>query len=541
MDRPSLDKLTPNEASVFPWELRTAITELDLIDTFRLLHPLTKEFSWYGPTTATRIDYIFASRNLADRIAEVSHSHNPFSDHKFVMMTLRPDSQVNFGRGLWRLQPNLLQSPVARDAFNKEARRRPETSFASANDWLTSLVHRIKMTSHELACRAETIKHAKLRDLRERLTSLEARLASSPTHPTLRLSIKATKSAIYKEALAKRNSDQVHSASRFFKEGEKCSKYFASFAKKRNSENIIKKLLRPDGTEATTTPEILATATEFYQNLYSPAVTDPESQNLLLSKLTRKLLLGQSAALETPITPQEVASAIEESLASKAPGPDGLPAELWKNLQGIETPIAALFNEWFAQGSIPDSAKEGIVTLLFKKGDPRDIRNYRPITLLNTVLKILTRTLNNRLKRVMGDLISPAQTGMAGRFIGETTRTMADLLTHARTNQAPLGLLLLDQERAFDKVSHSFLQAVLLAFGFGPSFRIWISLLYHQPSSRLKINNTIGEAFCLLRGVRQGDCLSRTSLCWLWSRSYRPSSAIPPSSGTRFPAAHPSR
>ena len=508
VDRPALDKLTPNEASVFPWELRTAIEELDLTDTFRLLHPQKREFSWYGPTTATRIDYLFASRNLADRIVEVGHTHNPFSDHKTITMTLRPDPRVSIGHGLWRLQPGLLASPVARDAFSKEARRLPVNAFDSANDWFTSLLPRLKNTALKLTARAETIKQAKLRDLHERLSSLETRLSASPSHPTLRLSIKATKSAIYREALAKRSTDQAHSAARFFKEGEKCSKYFASFAKKRNSENTIKKLLRPDGTEATTTQEILATATEFYQNLYSPAATDPEAQDLLLSNLTRRLQPDQAEVLDALISPQEVAAAIKEASGSKAPGPDGMPPELWKSLPNIETPLAALFNEWFAKGSIPDSAKEGVVTLLYKKGDPREIKNYRPITLLNTVLKVLTRTLNNRLKRVMGDLISPAQTGMAGRYIGETTRTMADLLSHARSNQTPLGLLLLDQEKAFDKVSHSFLQAVLLALGFGPSFRTWISLLYDHPSSKLKINNTLGDTFCLLRGVRQGDCLS---------------------------------
>ena len=113
----------------------------------------------------------------------------------------------------------------------------------------------------------------------------------------------------------------------------------------------------------------------------------------------------------------------------------------------------------------------GTVTLLYKKGDPKDVKNYRPITLLNTTAKLLTRILNNRLKTVMENLITPVQTGISGRYIGETIRTMADLLCHAKVTSTPLGALLLDQEKAFDKVSHRFLQRVLEKMGFGSNFR----------------------------------------------------------------------
>ena len=85
-----------------------------------------------------------------------------------------------------------------------------------------------------------------------------------------------------------------------------------------------------------------------------------------------------------PISAAEVARAISEAPANKAPGPDGLPADLLKKLPKIEVPLADLYNEWLQAGEIPQRAKEGTVTLLFKKGDPQDIKSYRRITLLNS-------------------------------------------------------------------------------------------------------------------------------------------------------------
>ena len=70
-----------------------------------------------------------------------------------------------------------------------------------------------------------------------------------------------------------------------------------------------------------------------------------------------------------------------------------------------------MFNHWFAQGAIPGSVTMGVITLL-KKGDRHvweDLDDYRPITLLNTLLNILARVLANRLQLVISDLIGPGQ------------------------------------------------------------------------------------------------------------------------------------
>jgi hypothetical protein len=73
--------------------------------------------------------------------------------------------------------------------------------------------------------------------------------------------------------------------------------------------------------------------------------------------------------------------------------------------------LVAVFNEMHQEGLLSDSMKEGNIILLYKKKDPRDIRNSRPITLLNADYKILTKIIVSRFKKIMDSFVSAAQTG----------------------------------------------------------------------------------------------------------------------------------
>ncbi len=69
---------------------------------------------------------------------------------------------------------------------------------------------------------------------------------------------------------------------------------------------------------------------------------------------------------------------------------------------------------------------EGVITLVFKKGNKLDLENYRPISLLNTDYKILTKVLANRMKRVIGDIIQTTQSySVPGRDIADTIGNIA--------------------------------------------------------------------------------------------------------------------
>ena len=130
---------------------------------------------------------------------------------------------------------------------------------------------------------------------------------------------------------------------------------------------------------------------------------------------------AEAASCEGVITECEVPNALKQVGLNKSPGLDGFPYEVYMRMSHIFVRIQTdMLNHWFAQGAIPSSITKGVITLR-KKGDKhvwKDLDDYRPITLLNTELKILARALANRLQLVISDLIGPEQNyAMNGRSI----------------------------------------------------------------------------------------------------------------------------
>ena len=103
------------------------------------------------------------------------------------------------------------------------------------------------------------------------------------------------------------------------------------------------------------------------------------------------------------------------------------------------------------------------------------LKNWRPITLLNTDYKIASSALANRMKHVLPKIIHENQKGfLKGRFIGENTRLVYDILSTANTERLPGLMLLLDFEKAFDSLEWDFMIKVLKYFNFGERFQKWI-------------------------------------------------------------------
>ena len=134
-----------------------------------------------------------------------------------------------------------------------------------------------------------------------------------------------------------------------------------------------------------------------------------------------RLRVAKAASCEGVVTECEVRDALKQVGLNKSPGLDGLPYEVYLGMSHMFVPILTdVFNHWFAQGAIPGSVTKGVITLLKKGGRHvwEGLDDYRPITLLNTELKILARVLANRLQRVISDLIGPEQTfAVKGRSI----------------------------------------------------------------------------------------------------------------------------
>ena len=195
----------------------------------------------------------------------------------------------------------------------------------------------------------------------------------------------------------------------------------------------------------------------------------------------------------------------------KSPGSDGFTVDFYKFFwNDIGAFVFRSLYFGYETGHFSQFQTRGVITCIPKENkDRRYMSNWRPISLLNTDLKIASAAIANRFKQVLGGIISDTQKGfMKDRFMGENTRLLYDLMHYLEENDMDGLLLLVDFEKAFDSIEWKFLQKALNSFNFGPSICKWFETFYVDSKSCVINNGHISNFFNLERGCRQGDPLS---------------------------------
>ena len=201
----------------------------------------------------------------------------------------------------------------------------------------------------------------------------------------------------------------------------------------------------------------------------------------------------------------EVVRALKRTPSGKAPGLDGLPAELWRKCGDVLCPLLAkVYSAIGTLRQLPVGFTDGVITSLFKAGLKCMPANYRPITLLNTDYRLLAKILADRLKAVQGQVIGQEQTAfLKGRHIGENILVL-QLLPHALPATSKAVAVFLDIKKAYDTVSRSFLLQLLDAAGLGGGFSHWVQLLLQDTRACANVNGFVSGMVQFKAGVRQG-------------------------------------
>ena len=265
--------------------------------------------------------------------------------------------------------------------------------------------------------------------------------------------------------------------------------------------------------------DIVNTFQTFYQNLYNQPNIEPDSLfgNLhLWRKPSREVSARLNDVIAEPFSIDLIEHTIQHLPKNKAAGPDGLTAELLQLHPRLwATLFLPMFNAFLQGEEVPASLSEGIITTIWKKqGDHTNLHNRRPITLLNTVYKLYNRLIADRLLPVMEPLISPHQVGfMRGRSIYDPIESLAAIIHHVRLpDVAPqfkqAFIIMLDLEKAFDKVAREAIWAIFRHLGMSPtSLQAFINI-FKNCTSRISVNGLISDPISLHRGVQQGNPLS---------------------------------
>ena len=187
------------------------------------------------------------------------------------------------------------------------------------------------------------------------------------------------------------------------------------------------------------------------------------AQHHLLSNVSTRLPDGDRDSCECLLTAEEVHTALKGMDHKKSPGSDGLPMEFYSTFWGILCQdLVEVLNSSLVSGSLPTSLRCAFISLVFKKVDRLEHKNWRPINLLNVDYKLCTRSLAGRILSVLHHVIASDQTcSVRGRFIGENVTLRRDVIHYTSESGTPAAILSLDQEKAFGRVDWPFLFWVL--------------------------------------------------------------------------------
>jgi hypothetical protein len=295
-----------------------------------------------------------------------------------------------------------------------------------------------------------------------------------------------------------------------FEEKDPNISFLNRLEKRRGEENTIY-YLWDDETDAlkNTTLEIKEVVYNFYKKLYTKDFEDENHQTEFLDAIDKSLNTFDKNLTNTPLTEANLFESLKNMNDDKSPGPDGLSKEWYLHFwMFIKGDFMNCVREMENEEELSEMQKRGGVKISYKKGDRKLIKNYRPITLLNVDLKIITKTLADRMVTILPKIVHPNQTCVPGRHIENNIFLTQDLIDHANLTNRNLALIFLDQEKAFDRMSHNFIFKTLERFGFGEYFIKWVKTICFDTKSFVKVNGYQTFEFNTERGVRQGCPLS---------------------------------
>ena len=502
---------------------------IKLKDVWRELHPNDKRFTWrrFNSAQQGRLDYFLVSENILQTTISSTIEQGYRSDHSIITLELDFAEHNQRPRTFWKFNNTLLKdnkyveivkkiiSDVKKQygalVYKREVIDNIDCNLLDLviNDALffdTLLMEiRGKSIAYSSYKKKESEKIEKT--LMEEIENLEKQLIINGNLELLEQK-KGELQSIRKHKI---DGMIMRSKTQWSLEGERNTKYFCNLEKRHYTDKTLSTLETNDGQVTNDPLKIKHEVQSFYENLYKSR--EHEMLNIDLSTMVTGPTLNQeeSDSVEGFISVEEAGKALKKMKNGKSPGLDGYTAEFfkffWKDLSGF---VVRAINDGFRNGEMSITQRRGVITCIPKENKPkRFLKNWRPITLLNTVYKIASACIAERLKRLLPKIIGEEQKGfLEGRYIGENIRMLYDVLSHTETHNLPGIIMLIDFEKAFDSISWSFIKKTLDFFKFGPDIKRWIDIFYKDITACVAINGNYTSWFQIQRGVRQGDPLS---------------------------------
>jgi len=212
-----------------------------------------------------------------------------------------------------------------------------------------------------------------------------------------------------------------------------------------------------------------------------------------------------------PVTEDELLEAISSLRNDSAPGLDGINNRTLKSIKNvIVKPLIHIFNLSLSKGIFPKAMKETCVRPLHKGGDKTNATNYRPISLISNISKILEKLVKKRLVNYMekNNLLSRNQFGFReGRSTEDAVLELSNFVTDKLENNKKCAAVFLDLAKAFDTVNHSLLLKKLEAMGIRGVPLAWFRSYLCDRRQKVKVEEHLSSEETMKFGIPQGTVL----------------------------------
>jgi len=474
-------------------ELGDLIQDLQLIDL-----DINQKYTWLRDNAASRLDRMLVSNEFISRYQnlKVKCRARMLSDHfSLILYTSEP----RWGPSPFRTLDGWLDEPQFMAIFKKEW---IQLAHLPLDQKLKAMKKPLRKWNREVFGHIDN----KLLGLQTAIAQLEAKQQLQPLQETDVQRSKALQSQLWLWLARKERFWKQMSRCKILKEGDRNTRYFHLIASIRRKKKMIEKIV-VNGVEHTDITAVRQAIVGHFKEQYDrKSACSFDISSIGLSSLTEV----QKQSLVQEVTVEDIKEALGACDPSKSPGYDGFNMKCIKHIWPI---IGEDFNrcimEFFATGRFPKAINMTWVTLIPKKEGAVEISEFRPISMVGSIYKVIAKILSRRIKAVISDLVGENQTAfISGRQILDGA-LIANETVHWLKKKKMEGILLkLDFQKAYDSVNLESLDIVMEMMGFPMKWRQWMKTCLSTARISILVNGAPCKPFRMRRGLRQGDPLS---------------------------------
>jgi len=292
----------------------------------------------------------------------------------------------------------------------------------------------------------------------------------------------------------------------WLKNGDSCTKFFHSTLRWRRRRNEVKGV-EVGGIWSEEPSTVRYEAKKMFDNRFKAR----KDLGVRLDAVEFKSLSeSDNLGLLEGFTEKKIRDAVWQCEGSKSPGPDGFNFTfIKKSWEFVKEEVMAVMKQFHETGYIPKGCNASFIALVPKVKNPVNLEQYRPISLVGAIYKIISKVLAERIKKVLPLVIDECQSAfLKNRGILDSVLMANEVIEDIRRGGRSGLCLKVDFEKAYDSVRWEFLYDMLQKMGFHSKWISWIRGCLESASISVLVNGSPTEEFKPKRGLRQGDPLA---------------------------------